>query len=251
MPLTFQRWHASVALALFLLAGTAEQTVAAEQGALVQPHQADLRDELAIKRAELKLKQDELKFRQSEAAAQRWSEDIKTYGTVLSVIVALVAVAVPVWGALRNISAQRDIASAQARLNFQMKAAELVLSNVENATQTREKARALADLFAEKSYLPPDFAARFDPKQFRLDYGNSNKRRQQLIELTAQHHERRQQILEDWYVLFWWDWWWIEPLLGNDPARLDELRKMRQRLRANEAKTNAGLERNDDPYDGP
>ena len=229
MPATVGQWHAGLvvflALTVFLATGT------------LKPARAQ--DDLAVKQGELQLKKDELEFRKQEAAAQRALEGSKTNWTAISVIVGAVAVMIPVWIAANNARAQRKISAEQARLTFQMKVAELALSNSENATQAREKARALASLFAATPFLPHHFAERFDPKLFRLDYGNSNKRREQVITLVAQHPKQRDQILEDWFVLFWWDQWWVEPLLNADDLRLAELRQATERLRANERNVNA------------
>jgi hypothetical protein len=197
---------------------------------------------------ELKLKQRELQLKMDDSAFGRSAEFWKAFATVASVLVASLGVGVPLLVAIRTLNAQRKIADdqaatqrtlsiEQAKLQFQMKAAELTLADSENAMQAKEKARALAALF-KSELLPKEFAESFDAKEFLLDYGNSNNRRLELIKLVAEYPKERDQILKDWYVLFRWDWWWVEPLLGLDPDGMKRLKALQERLKQNEDEVN-------------
>jgi hypothetical protein len=217
------------------------------------------REELSLKQQQLELQRAELRFKEEESRFGRSAENWKSVATVASVVVASLGVAVPLWLGLRTLAAQRRIANDQAatqlkvateqgRLQFQIKASELVLTNSTNAQQAGEKARALAALF-DPDLLPKDFAASFNPKMFRLDFGGSIARRRDLLNLLAQYPQQRDQILSDWYVLFRADWWFIEPFLqglnSEERARLDDLRKrleMNDDRASHEAKLSAQAE---------
>lgn len=131
--------------------------------------------------------------------------------------------------AVQNIRADKELAFERAKLEFQMKVAELaLLANSANAKQAKEKVEALADLFRPTPLLPKEFAEKFDPAKYKLNTGDSVRAREQVIALLAQHPRQRKQILSDWYVLFTWQRWWVEPLLEvsqNERSRLDELGK--------------------------
>jgi hypothetical protein len=194
--------------------------------------------ELNIRERELSLKSQEFELKKQESAFMQSIEKSKARGNIISVVLAALALGIPVWIAAINIRAQRKLADEQAKVEFQMKVAELALTNSENATQAREKARALATLFDRTPLLPRGFADRFDPKQFRLDYGHSNKTREKMIELLAQYPGQREQILSDWYVLFRWDWLWVDPLLSVDSEAKKRLNELKKRLEDNEKEVN-------------
>ena len=237
--------HALLVACAFLLI-IVKPTFAADSNAGTSSTLGIAERELALKKQEfdLKLKEFALKEKESQAKKQEVAslqriEQLKTYVSAGSLIVAAIALAIPVWIAAINIRAQRKISDEQAKLTFQMKVADLALLNAENATQAKEKARALASLFGRSPLLPEDFAERFEPKNFKIDFGHSIKTRQKMLELLAQYPGQREQILKDWYVLFQWDSWWVEPLLSlNDEREKQKLNEMRARLIENERQVN-------------
>jgi hypothetical protein len=143
---------------------------------------------------------------------ERW----KTIATFASVIAAVLAVAAPAFVGVRSMTAQRRIASEQAKVQFQMKAVDLVLQGSANSKQAKERARALVALF-KSDWLPEHFAQDFDHANFRIDAGSSLSRRVELLKLLAAHPDNRQQILKDWYVINHGDWWFVDPLLADLP----------------------------------
>ena len=187
---------------------------------------------------ELYLKNRELSLKERDSQFMRWNEGLKTFFSILTILGGVLAVVVPIRTAAANINAQRRLADERARLDFQMKVAELALTDSANATQAKEKARALATLFGPSKLLPREFAERFDARQFRFEYGETNAKREQLIALLAQYPGARQQILGDWYVMFRWDWWWIEPMLEVDGATQDKLNQRRWQIEGNERRLN-------------
>jgi hypothetical protein len=211
---------------------TAATSSFADDVAPVPPPNQDLQ------REELALKREELEFKKGESASLQKFEKWKAVGNILSIVIAALALGIPVWIAAINIRAQRKVADEQAKLQFQMKIAELAVTNSTNATQAKEKARALRNLFQSTSLIPPDFAERFDPKDFRMDYGHSKKTREELISLLAEHPSERRQILEDWYVLFRWDRWWVDPLLDIEPEKRRKLDALAHRLEKKEREIN-------------
>lgn len=171
-------------------------------------------DEYALKVDEQALKVKDLDFRRDEAKLARDAEHWKTLATFASVLVAVLAVAAPVAIGVRSLTAQRRIALDQARVQFQMKAVDLVLQGSANSKQAKERARALVALF-HSDWLPERFAQDFDHASFRIDAGSSLSRRLELIKLLAENPESRSQILKDWYVINHGDWWFVDPLLSE------------------------------------
>jgi hypothetical protein len=190
--------------------------------------------ELSLREKELELKKQEFEFKKQEAKSLENSEMLKNYATLASII----AIGIPVWVAAINVREQRRIADEQAKLQFRMKVAELALTNTENATQAKEKARALANLFKPSPLIPDEFAEQFDPKQFQFGYGSSKKKREEMIALLAQYPNQRKQILSDWYVLFRWDWWWIEPFLSIEAEEMNRLKDIKKSIEDNENEVN-------------
>ena len=167
-----------------------------------------------LKADEVTLKKAELEFKKQEAALSREAEYWKNVATFASVIAAALAVAAPFFVGVRSVAAQRRIAAEQAKLQFQMKAVDLVLQNSANSKQAKERARALVVLF-KSEWLPKGFADDFDHADFRIDAGSSAGRRLELIKLLAEYPNSRQQVLKDWYVVNRGDWWFIDPLLES------------------------------------
>jgi hypothetical protein len=171
------------------------------------------RESNKIKADEVALKAAELEFRKREAELARELEWWKALATLASVVVAILAVAAPVAVGVRSLTSQRRIASEQARVQFQMKAVDLVLQGSANSRQAKERARALVALF-KSDWLPERFAQDFDHANFRIDAGSSLGRRIELVKLLATAEPAaRPQILKDWYVINPGDWWFVDPLL--------------------------------------
>jgi hypothetical protein len=185
----------------------------------------DYQEEIALKSEELRLKKDEFElkksefnFKQVEAASLRQFETWKTKLSAGSVVVAAVALAIPIVIALLEARNERILADQQARLTAQMKVADLALLNARNASEVKERAHAFASLFSSSQLLPKGFAEGFDPKKFKLDRGRSVDTRERMVTLLAQYPNQREQILKDWYVLFEWDQGWLDHVLvvSND-----------------------------------
>ena len=86
---------------------------------------------------------------------------------------------------------------AQARRDFELEAARIVLS-AENPTAIYNKARALKALFPER--LSPAFATQFEPARFET-YSTSRSKRE-LLNLLLAHPGHEAQILAWWAQLF-------------------------------------------------
>lgn len=228
-----------VVFAIVFAPRLAAQTKLPQSPMLTPGQDLELRKkEIELKGEEVALKKKELSLKEQEVTNTYAIEKWKTFGTIASVIVALFGIAIPLLIAVSSLRAQQKIANEQAKLQFQMKVAELAMTNSNNSTQTLYRAKALATLF-ETSLLPKNFGDRFDPKSFKFDYGASTDRRVKVIALLAEHPDQRQQILKDWYVLFRWEWWWLEPLLqGVTPDGMDELKRHRELVTANEKRVN-------------
>ena len=90
----------------------------------------------------------------------------------------------------------------QARIDFKLKAAEIVL-NAQGPTEAKNKAAAMAALFPD--YLPSDFAENFKP----LDYGSPKISTPQieLLTLIIEHPDQRNEIIDMWLHVAPFDKW--------------------------------------------
>ncbi len=90
----------------------------------------------------------------------------------------------------------------QARIDFKLKAAEIVL-NAQGPTEAKNKAAAMAALFPD--YLPSDFAEDFTP----LDYGSPkiSSPQIQLLTLILEHPDQRNEIIDMWLQVAPFDKW--------------------------------------------
>ena len=234
--------------ALVVMVWLTSQSLSA-QGARPSPAELELRrQELAIQQQELELKRQDSAATKSRSDADIASRTLEldlrareinirerdSRFSVLSTLVALCAIAAPAWLAVWTLQAQRKMSDEQAKLQFQMKTAELALSGSDNAHQTHARARALRSLFSPTDLLPKDFAERFDPTKFKLDFGRPTQRKEDLTKFLAKYPAQRDQLLADWFVLFDWDSWWIEPLLSPDAQKLEALYARRQERRTKE-----------------
>ena len=87
---------------------------------------------------------------------------------------------------------------AQSRLNFELKAAEIVM-NARNVFGVRTRADVLRDLFPDK--LPRDFSGSFDPKKYAQP-GPSTESKLELLKLIVAHPEREKEIVQLWRRMY-------------------------------------------------
>lgn len=87
---------------------------------------------------------------------------------------------------------------AQSRMNFELKAAEIVM-NARNVFGVRTRADVLRALFPRK--LPRDFADSFDPKKHAF-IGPSVESKMELLKLIIAHPEREQEIVHLWRRMY-------------------------------------------------
>ena len=99
---------------------------------------------------------------------------------------------------------------AQARTNFELKAAEIVM-NAKNVFGVRKRADVLRELFPKR--LGQDFADSFDPQKHAV-LGPSTDSKLELLKLIVAAPEREQQIVDLWRRMYSGDK--IEQLFPGD-----------------------------------
>ena len=99
---------------------------------------------------------------------------------------------------------------AQARTNFELKAAEIVM-NAKNVFGVRKRADVLRELFPDK--LRQDFADSFDPQK-HTSPGPSTESKLELLKLIVAAPEREQEIVDLWRRMYTVDK--IEQLFPGD-----------------------------------
>jgi hypothetical protein len=87
---------------------------------------------------------------------------------------------------------------AQSRMNFELKAAEIVM-NARNVFGVRTRADVLRELFRDK--LPRDFSDSFDPKKY-AQRGPSTESKLELLKLIVAHPEREKEIVQLWRRMY-------------------------------------------------
>jgi flagellar biosynthesis/type III secretory pathway M-ring protein FliF/YscJ len=132
-----------------------------------------------------------------------------TAGSVfVSIFVPLTVAAVTFASASCNqkeqAEAQLKLQEEQANDQFELKAAEIVMTS-DNPKITYNKARAMRALFP--GHFPPDFAATFNPDEFSSNEAGVIQSKKELLNLLAEHPEQRKQIIDTWKQLFPEDEW--------------------------------------------
>lgn len=145
----------------------------------------------ALKEYTLKIEQEKLETERAKLELER----SKAKWTVASIFVPLLIAALSL--AYNTVSQIQ-----QAHNDFELKAAEIVLST-EGPTGALNKARALVALFPGR--LSNDFAQSFDPKLYMGIKTAEGK--MQLLTLISEHPEQKQEIIHMWKQLFPADDW--------------------------------------------
>ena len=92
-----------------------------------------------------------------------WTGSASTFGSLL---IVAATVALGIWSQYEQAKLQHSIQDRQAKAQFELKAAEIVMG-ADNPSTTLNKARALQSLFPQ--YLSTNFAESFVPDDFGRD----------------------------------------------------------------------------------
>jgi hypothetical protein len=111
------------------------------------------REKIMIEREKLNIEREKLKLERFKS----WWTGISI---VIPIIVAVAGIFFSIWSLNQQAKLQSEIQAQQERSQFEIKAAEIVMSS-EGPIKAQAKARALANLFPDR--LPPNFAASFNP----------------------------------------------------------------------------------------
>jgi len=141
-------------------------------------------------------KEDSLELQRLEIEREKLRiERFKAWWTGFSILIPLLITAGTL---LFNVQNQR----AQARLDFKLKAAEILISSP-SPTEARNKAAAMAKLFSEE--LPVNFGENFIPAEYGAPKISDSKKF--LLTLIVEHPEQRNDIIEMWLKLSPSDTW--------------------------------------------
>jgi N-methylhydantoinase A/oxoprolinase/acetone carboxylase beta subunit len=105
---------------------------------------------------ELQLAREKLRLEERKA----W---ISSITTIVPLVVAAGSIVYGVWSQRDQAEKERVRRQEEARLQFELKAAEIVFSDVKSPYGTKNKATALKALFGDR--LPANFIASFDPEE--------------------------------------------------------------------------------------
>lgn len=114
---------------------------------------------LTLEERKVGIELDKIKIEKMRA----WTGSASTFGSLL---VVAATVALGIWSQYEQAKLQHDIQDRQAKAQFELKAAEIVMG-ADNPSTTLNKARALQSLFPQ--YLSTNFAESFVPDDFGRD----------------------------------------------------------------------------------
>jgi hypothetical protein len=159
-----------------------------------------------LERGKLEIERQRLEL--EKKAARR--ESRRSWTVPLTVLIPLVTLAITV---MVQLASERT----QAQRDFELKAAELVLSE-KKPSSTYNKARALKALFPER--LPDGFAKNFDPANYAGTASVEQATiasKKELITLIADHPDQRRLVVRLWRGVFPEDEWLpgIEAVTGR------------------------------------
>lgn len=127
-----------------------------------------------------------------------------SFAIVLPIIVGIITIGVTVWSQIRQRSLQLDVQREQAKSQFLLKAAEIIME-APGSYEYLQRARALRDLFP--SLLPEDLLGRFDPAKYGLHAGKLDAKREFLRLLIEAGLNDYQKFIDAWIQLFPTDEW--------------------------------------------
>jgi hypothetical protein len=193
MPAPAQRWNrrgARYVVAVFALS----VGIGVRAGCQSVPKPGPLeRERIVIENRKVSLDSARFAFEQQKYERDHELEERKAMYTALGLLL-------PLYGALVAYVIQVRARKKDETLQFQLKAAEIVM-DARDTNQVKRKAELLTKLF-------PGRLRELEGALKQNDYpyfGRSNETREELLKLLAQYPEGRSEILRAWALLFPWD----------------------------------------------
>jgi hypothetical protein len=154
----------------------------------------DQQKQLEIEQRKLSLDRERFTFEQNKYERDHSLETLKTFATVLSLAIPLMAAVVAY---ILQVRTRRQ----DEALAFQLKAAEIIMASRDTG-QAKGKAELLTRLFPGR--LVGVEQALKEPGQYPY-FGRSNETREEMLKLLAKYPESRADIIRAWAILFPWD----------------------------------------------
>jgi hypothetical protein len=143
----------------------------------------------------------EQEFQKNKLHAEQKSERIKTIVTALSIIVPLIVIGL-------TINNNLDLQAKQARYDFTLKAAEIVM-DAKTPLGTQHKALALQELFP--NYLDHNFGKNFDPASYSISKSSIDQdEKEAFLQILIQNGNMSTKELVNWYVRLFPENDWID-----------------------------------------
>ena len=169
------------------------------QSAAEQPPGADTQIEMQKFAFEKRIEMEKLHVERHKA----W---ISGAAFMVPLMVAAITFALGIRNQAEQSRLQRESQEKSAIAQFELKAAEIVLSE-KNPTALKNKAAALKALFPHR--LPKDFVSQFDPKDFEGSHRGEGGLEPKLrfFEIAAENPEKAKELAALWGELFPGDTW--------------------------------------------
>jgi hypothetical protein len=148
------------------------------------------------------MRQDSL-FEERREAVERQKVWVAGVTFMVPLLVAAGSLAFSVMNQRTQARLQRDLQSDAGALQFELKAAEIVM-NTQGPQETANRARALKALFGNR--LSSDFVESFDWKQFAAG-GARVELATGLMEQLAKYPDQHDRLLAMWLAIFPGDEW--------------------------------------------
>lgn len=117
----------------------------------------------SLEERKLEIEEKKLELEKEKISLERLNAWTTRSSVVISILIAALTVSFGVWSQHKQVMTQLAIQDKQAKSQFEIKAAEIVM-NTDIPGVTYNKAKALLALFPEM--LPPNFAESFNPDKY-------------------------------------------------------------------------------------
>lgn len=156
-----------------------------------------------------KLESEKFEYQKALEEKKLGVEQLKAWLTGGSILIPLVLGILTLAWQSRTTTKLKEREALDA---FELKAAEIVLNNVNTPIAVKRKAKVLAELFPNK--LPSNFAEAMDPSKYGGVAGTSVENKLELFRAACSKVQSPAEVYEIWHQIFPGHNW-IKPLLPN------------------------------------
>jgi hypothetical protein len=163
------------------------------------------------------IEREKLEIEREKVAVERSKVPWSAAATVVPLVAALLTLAYSIWSFRKQAVQQSRQRSEDARLQFELKAAEIAFSGA-TPLAVQNRARALKAIFGSR--LPESFLSSYEPEEFGGKKEDPESKKF-LLELLLKYPEKQLEIVLFWKELFPGDVDWLMRV-HLSPHQVDE-----------------------------